>query len=85
MNQNNDTLKNVLFLAVLGYFSADSIMILVSHGWPFGAIQWILCAIVIACISLFFILLKKVYDEALKGKSVKERKKEDETEEESKI
>jgi|GEM_PF-4706679 len=85
MNQNNDTLKSVLFLAVLGYFSVDSIMILVSHGWPFGMIQWILCVIVIACLSLFVILLKKIYDDAIKGKAVKERKNEDETEKESKI
>ena len=75
MNQNNDTLKSVLFLAILGYFSVDSIMILVSHGWPFGMIQWI----------LFVIMLKKIYDDAIKGKAVKERKNEDETEEESKI
>ncbi len=83
MNKNSETLKYVLFMAVLGYFSVDSASILVRHGWPFGTIQWILLLVTAACAVLFFILLIRLYKEASKAKGLSERKEEDETEKES--
>ena len=68
MNKNSETVKYVLFLAVLGYFTVDSISILVNHGWPFETIQWFLAAVTLACIALFFILAKKLYYESRKDK-----------------
>ena len=85
MNGNNDILKSVLFMAVLGYFSVDSALILIRHGWPFETIQWLLLLIVIACAVLFVILVKRVYREAAKSKELSERKENDETEKESEI
>ena len=85
MNGNEETLKYVLFIVVLGYFSADSALILIRHGWPFGTVQWMLLLITIACAALFFILLIRLYKTASKVKELSERKEEDETEKESKI
>ena len=54
--KNNELLKHFLFLAVLVYFSADAIILLVDHGMPFGMVQYFLLLLVALCLVLIAII-----------------------------
>ena len=52
----NELLKHFLYLAVLVYFSADAIILLIDHGLPFAAAQYFLLSVVLICVVLIIIV-----------------------------
>ena len=69
--KNNDLLKHFLFLAVLVYFSADAIILLIDHGMPFETTQYFLLSVVLACLVMI-VILGKLFLQDLKKNTNKE-------------
>ena len=71
--------RSFLLICIIGYFSYDSILLLIEHGWPFETVQWCLCAVIAATWVLAVLLGKRLIRQYKEEKAAKSGKSASET------